>query len=336
MNFTDCGIFGFDVSRWQDVNATPQKIDFVKMKEYGASFVVIKVGQLALPDEDFADNWLNAKTAGIPRSAYWFCDKNASGKAQASKFWNLVRNDQPEGMLYADYENGSWTDWNQLYAFLYELQQLSGYPSSRIGIYTGYYYWAGHSPTNSLSLSWFSKFPLWLAWYSENPAYVKIPKPWTECLLWQSGTPAIGLEVGAESREIDYNKFNGDAEKFKQFMGGEAVPPDNGGEVTVLYYADLKSGATSNVRQGPGLTYAYAAGSPIAGPVTVSIISEKVQADGYDWYLINSPVAGYIALTTSYMNFRPASSQPSEDYPVKVTVQMSSGKVYESTNLVLK
>lgn len=337
MNFEDFGIFGFDVSFYQDINTTPQKINFVKMKNYGASFVVIKVGQDTYADEDFEDNWRNAKEAGLPRSAYWFCDKDSTGKSQAARFWNLIKDDQPEGMLFADYEQGSWTDWNQLYYFLQTLQQLSGYPSNRIGIYTGNGYWPDHSPYSWNSLNWFKQFPLWIASYTSSPITVDIPLPWTECLIWQTGTPPIGVQAGAESKEIDHNKFNGDPNKFKLFMGGEPYTPPEGGTV-ILYYADLKAGYTSNVRNGPGLGYSVK--TTLTGPLTVRITSEKTTADGYDWYQIDSPTSGYIALTSSYTSFRPADTTPTQPYPVKadINIVMSDGTTvyYGSTPLTKK
>lgn len=325
MNFEDFGIFGFDVSFYQDINATPQKIDFAKMKAYGASFAVIKAGQFNYADEDFGDNWVNCKKAGLPRSSYWFCDKDDSGTAQARRYWSLMKYDQPEGMLFADYETGSWIDWKQLADFVKTLQDLSGYPSQRIGIYTGYYYWLDHSPANLASRNWFKQFPLWLASYSSTPSIVKVPTPWTECLIWQDGTPAIGWQVGAESREIDHNRFNGDPNKFKQFMGGVPVTPPTGEDMTVLYYADLKPGYISNVRNGAGLSYSTK--TTITGPLTVDIVSQKVVADGYDWYQIQSPTTGWIALTSSYTNFRAAT--PPATGTAKATIEMPDGTIWK-------
>ena len=325
MNFEDFGIFGFDVSFYQDVNATSQKIDFAKMRGYGASFAVIKAGQYTYADEDFGDNWKNCKEAGLPRSSYWFCDKDDSGQAQARRYWNLMRYDQPEGMLFADYESGSWTDWRQLYNFLKELQNLSGYSSDRIGIYTGYYYWTDHSPLTTLSLNWFKQFPLWIAAYSVSPAFVRVPKPWTECLLWQDGTPPVGWLAGAESKEIDHNRFNGEPDKFERYMGGVPVTPPPGGDV-IHYYADLKTGYTSNVRNGAGLSYSTK--TQLTGPLTVSIVSEKTTVDGYDWYQIESPTTGWIALTTSYTNFRSATPTPPTG-TMKVTAEMPDGTIWK-------
>lgn len=319
MIFDDQGIIGFDVSFYQDNNYTPQQIDFVKMRNYGASFVVIKVGQKTYLDPDFGYNWSKAKEACIPRSAYWFCDDSLSGPEQARLFWEAVKNDPAEGMYFADFEGGSWTHWTQLYNFLAEFKTLSGLPSERIGIYTGHPYWVEFGPRTLAQKIWFSQFPLWIAWYTWNPDYVKIPDTWTECLLWQEGTPPIGYEVGVESREIDKNRFNGGIEKFKQYLGTPPiiVPPD--GENMIFYYADLKANFTSNVRSGAGTNYSIS--RVLTGPQTVSLLSEKITSGGYDWYKIGENE--YIALTTSYENFRPAGTTPTEPKPV-ITVTLEA------------
>lgn len=306
MNFTDNGYFGYDVSFYQDIDTTPQKIDFMKMRNYGASFVIVRTGQYTYQDEDFKDNWANAKAAGIPRGSYWFCDADSTGVSQARLYANLLGNDRGEGIHFADFEGGSWTNWKELYNFISEFQYKTGLPNDRVGIYTGYYYWKKYGPQTAAERKWFGKYPLWLAWYSSNPLSVLVPEPWTEVVLWQDAIHTNGLEVGVESREIDHDKFNGNSDTFIRFFGQEPVtPPPTGGEV-ILYYADLKSGYTSNVRSGPGLA------SPIIdsllGPVTISIVSEAVPQDNYVWYQISAPKSGWIALTSSYTNIRKADS----------------------------
>lgn len=221
MIFNDSGIFGFDVSFYQDNNQTPQKIDFVKMKNYGASFVIIKVGQNTYKDEDFLDNWANAKEAGLPRGAYWFLDILTPGKSQAQTCWNLLKNDPPEGPIFVDFEKdlrGMIPSWNEVYNFISELQFLSGFPNNKLGIYTGYYIWKDYGPVTKEQRDWFKKYILWLAWYSGSPTNVLLPYPWTECVIWQDGTPSVGIAAGVESLEIDHNKFNGDLIKFSQIF----------------------------------------------------------------------------------------------------------------------
>lgn len=225
MPFSDYGIFGFDISKWQDVDATPQGVDFAKMRNYGAAFVIIKTGQGAAADPDFARNWADAKAAGLPRASYWFYDPRYPPQSQAAKWWSLVRYDLPEGSLWLDLEHpaswgGSFGTWQSWKVMLDEIKRLSGL---RVGIYTGYYYWK--DKTIGADLNYFKQYPLWLAWYTSSPAYVSVPAPWNEVLIWQTGTPAIGIEAGAESLEIDYNKFNGTQEQFILEFGGLPLPP---------------------------------------------------------------------------------------------------------------
>lgn len=222
MNFYDLGIFGFDVSFYQDNNETPQQIDFVKMKNYGASFVVVKVGQNNFKDSDFDYNWKKAKEAGLPRAAYWFLDVYTSGKSQAQLCWSILKSDPPEGPIFVDFEKnlqGLIANWGEVYNFIVELQSLSGLPNEKIGIYTGYYIWIDYGPADKSQKDWFKKYLLWLAWYSSNPSIVSVPYPWTECIIWQDGTPAIGLSVGVESKEIDHDKLNGGVDKLLSIFG---------------------------------------------------------------------------------------------------------------------
>lgn len=226
MDFNYQGIFGFDVSVWQDVNSTPQQIDFVKMKNSGARFCGVKVGQGTWNDPDFRYNWLKSKDAGLVRMGYWFCDANIKPEIQAQKYWELLQLDfDPNEMQWADYENRSWTDWYQLYTFMNEFQRLSGLPNEKMGVYTGYPYWMQHSPSSQFYKDYFAMHPLWLAWYTTSISFVKVPPPWKEVLLWQDGTPPI--DVGQESPTIDHDMFNGDEIKFKKYFGGSQVitPP---------------------------------------------------------------------------------------------------------------
>lgn len=222
VNFDYAGIFGFDISKWQDDPTTPQKNNFQKMKDYGASFAISKAGQYNFQDISFSDNWKRSKENGLSRGSYWFCDSRSDGKSQAQKYWEiLLKNGYDGEICFADYEGGAWNTWKELYNFIYEFQRISNIPSHKIGIYTGYYFWLENMPKADSERIFFKKFPLWLAYYTEDVTFVKVPKPWSEeeLILWQSGTPAIGEEAGVESREIDYNKFQGNSERFFKYFG---------------------------------------------------------------------------------------------------------------------
>jgi len=236
MNFTDGNVIGADVSLYQDDNGTLQRIDFTKMVGQGASFVIVRAGQNAWVDPDFAYNWANAKAAGLPRGSYWFYDSRYPPLAQAELFAGLFATDKPELELWLDLEEaygGSYAGWKNWKIFLTRLHELL--PSVKIGIYTGYYYFTGKIPASEYPF--FSAFGLWIAWYTSNPANVSIPVPWTNCLYWQWGTPSWGLAWGCESIEIDMNKFNGTAAEFsaRYGIGGgtDPMPTDKYYLVTV-------------------------------------------------------------------------------------------------------
>ena len=225
MNFNDSGIYGFDISFYQDDNNTPQGINFQKMKSSGADFVIIRGGQNTWIDPDFSTNWANSKSAGLPRAAYWFYDPRASPLSQAKLFCGLVADDKPEGRMWLDLEfpasyGGSYGASNNFRTCLDEIKKLS---KCRVGIYTGYYWW--HDHVVAADRAQYAQYPLWLAAYTSYPANVKVPSPWSECLIWQDGTPSIGISVGVESKEIDHNKFNGGTTQFANEFGSAAESP---------------------------------------------------------------------------------------------------------------
>lgn len=242
MNFDNNGIKIYDVSFYQSIMFeyidgkrielpfNKQKhVDFEKMKKK-ADAVIIKCGQRNYSDPAFNINWEMAGKSGIPRGSYWFCDKNETPKKQAQLYYSLIKHDIGEGFHAADFEalsspNGSWLDLNSLYIFINEFQQLSGLPDEKIAVYTGYYDFA--DAIKNANIDWFSKFPLWLAWYINNPDYVKIPGTWKEVTLWQYGTPVEGYDAGVHSLEIDSSFFNGNAEKFKKFFQKKELPDEN-------------------------------------------------------------------------------------------------------------
>lgn len=209
---------GYDVSKWQDDNATPIQIDFNYMKSTGAKFCGVKVGQLNYADPDFIYNWRECKKAGLLRFGYWFCDKYGSPLAQARKYWELLQVDfDPNEMQFADYEYGSWEDWGSLEIFMDEFQRLSGLSDEKFGIYTGYYHWLAHRPTNLEKRKKFGRHSLWEAWYTSDVSEVLYPTEFKEVLIWQDSV--ISEYVGQESIKIDHDKFNGGLSKLHYYMG---------------------------------------------------------------------------------------------------------------------
>ena len=66
------------------------------------------------------------------------------------------------------------------------------------------------------STSWLRDYPLWLAQYNVSKPN---PWPWADWTFWQYGTPAIGEQLGMESKDVDVDYFNGDIEALEKFCG---------------------------------------------------------------------------------------------------------------------
>ncbi len=125
--------------------------------------------------------------------------------------------------LFADFEEaygGQYQGWRKWYDFLERLKELVG--DKEISVYTAFYYWRDNAPnatTQKDSLEYFHQYPLWIANY--GAAEPSVPKPWgeNEWLFWQFTEVGDGELYGVESKGIDLNYFNGDAEAFRQRFG---------------------------------------------------------------------------------------------------------------------
>jgi GH25 family lysozyme M1 (1,4-beta-N-acetylmuramidase) len=275
MNFQ--GITGFDISHWQGVT------NFQKMKDGGASFVIMKAGQGNWEDPRFDVNWKAAKGV-LPRASYWYFDNRYPPKEQARKYFDIIRGDL-DGMCWLDLEDrntGIYAGWRNWYDFITELKLI--YPGVRIGIYSGFYYIVEMlSYATSLQKKYFAQYPLWLANYQPDPFHpnynsILIPLPWLEYLILQSGTPAIGPEAGVSSKEIDYNQFNGDAAKFRQFFGGDVSTPP---EEPTMEQWKITWDDGARLRSGPGINYTGTAILP--DNAVVNVLQVKTISAGEAW-----------------------------------------------------
>ena len=218
---------GVDVSFYQDKNDTPQKIDFLQMRQAGAEFVILRVGQNVWVDEDFEHNWTAAKVVGLPRGSYWFYDSRIEPTVQADLWAKQFQGDFGELPLFADFEeeyHGLYGEWQHFKMFLERIKKLA--VNHEIGIYTGYLYWQERVVDRGGDLAYFKQFPLWIANYETSaPA---VPKPWSseDWLFWQWTNNGNGSLYGVESKNIDMNFFNGDVVAFRaRFKLTEFIPP---------------------------------------------------------------------------------------------------------------
>ena len=232
-------IIGADVSFYQDDNATPQKVDFAKMKANGAEFVILRAGQGSWSDPDFRDYWQSAK--GIfPRGSYFYYDNRFNPKEQADLYVQQFNGDFGELPLFCDFEDrraGSYRKWQDWYTFIERLKALV--PNKEIGIYTAYYYWLERTAVKGIpaaSLEYFKQYPLWVANYKVDKPLV--PKPWTEWTFWQYTDKGDGSLYGVESKNIDLNYFNGDLAALQTRFKLDGFTPSHDGINSLLATLD--------------------------------------------------------------------------------------------------
>jgi lysozyme len=252
---------GFDIYRGDDNIETPNKINFNLAIENNMSFVFIKAGGGRFVDPLFKDSWARSKDVGLLRGAYWWLTPDRSPSEQVTTLLSQLNGDIGELPVVVDYERQptGWPQWadrgralNYLKQFLYEVEV---YTKKIPAIYTGPSYWAEMGSTDSYWL----KYPLWIANYSNDhktPLNQPIvPKPWSFWTFWQWGDKLDGLKIGLESKDADYNYYNGtvsdlllrygkdippvvDKQKFSIFeicFGQPTEIPDNTSGVAVVY-----------------------------------------------------------------------------------------------------
>lgn len=242
MTFIDNGIFGFDISTYQDASTTSQVVDFQKMKDYGASFVIIRVGQGNFIDQDWQVHKDNSRGI-LPRAPYWFYDPIREPVAQADLLMSAIGTEIFEGRIWLDLEFA----WSGAYSAPKYWRAFRNRIKSRgflFGIYTRKTWW-DDKVTLAEALD-FSIDPFWVAQY--NSVLDFIPKGVSHPMLWQDGTPSIGHDAGVESVEIDRDKWNSHFD-FSAEWNAIPVPPPIGG---LMYFKVVST--SSNLRSSAGVS----------------------------------------------------------------------------------
>lgn len=216
-----------------DVSFYQEAIDFVKMKAAGVDGVIIRAGQRYWVDPKFSINWEAAKSAGLLRGSYWFYDGREDPKKQANLWYSLIKSDMGELVHVPDLEDnygGTYANKASRKLFVSEFQSVSKLPDKKIVIYSGFYWWNENMGADA----WFSKYRLWLAWYSPEEV-VRVPAPWTESglILWQYTSSGDGAKYGVTSKEIDLSWYNGTPAQFAAEFGtvSEPTEPPTGGSM---------------------------------------------------------------------------------------------------------
>jgi GH25 family lysozyme M1 (1,4-beta-N-acetylmuramidase) len=292
------GICGFDASTYQDSPDIVGHIDFQKMSAWGANFTILKAGQGNWADPDFATSWKNAKGI-LPRASYWYYDNRYPPKDQARRYFDIIKYDL-EGICWLDLEDrqaGIYAGWHNWYDFIEELKAI--YPGVRIGIYTGFYYWMDYTIyATRAQRDYFGQYPLWISNYGAkgsdplkpNYSTILIPLPWLDYKILQTGTPIVGLDVGVESKEVDYNQFSGTLFEFANFFGVKLPQPTEGDP--------MYQGKTSMIAK----VWDTISGQQIKELPAGTVVKGDAPAAGYAH--ITSPVNGYTK-TIWLVNYAP-------------------------------
>lgn len=267
-----------DVSFWQgdiDWDLMASKTDTIG----------IRAGQRNWPDTKFIRNYTEAKRRRMRRLVYWFCDDRESPGSQAKLLLDLIGNDPPEMGVYPDWEKsfgGAFRGLPNVVSMMEAIER--GLPMCEVGLYTGFWWFVEHSNVilNINQYNYLKNKPLWLAWYTDNPAEVKIPGAvWTKLTHWQKGTPAVGRAYGADSEEIDMNVPNmTNTEFYTRYGTGDPVPdPDPEDPMPTLFGEVIVT--ELNIR-------------PVAGTVFASLGKLKQ----YDLIEASEEVGGWWKLTS--------------------------------------
>lgn len=193
---------GIDVSKYQgDIDWETLATTPFDNKQMRFSFIKATEG-LDITDEQFKDNWKNAKEAGLTRGAYHFFIAGISGKLQALHFIQKVfleKSDLPPVIdIEETYDINSDTLRYQLQECLTIIEEH--YKIKPI-IYTSVHFHQQYLK------SFFVNYPLWIAHYTSN-SKPNINVPW---LFWQHTNTGM---ISGIDKNVDFNVFNGDSLAF--------------------------------------------------------------------------------------------------------------------------
>lgn len=196
-------MIGIDVSRWQG------KIDFEKVKEAGAEFVIMRLGIQSNYDKDISvdsyyhENIVAAKQAGLKVGVYVYTTAINNELAKEHAKWTLEVLDGLELDFPIAYD---WENWKYLKSYNVSMHTLSeAFNTFAREVNKGGYEAMLYSSKYYLENIWKNRlnYPVWLAHYTtkEKSSYEG------DYILWQlSSTGSIPGISGSVDVDIYYNK----------------------------------------------------------------------------------------------------------------------------------
>lgn len=189
---------GLDISHYQgDIDWN--KLRNAQIQGAPVSFVFVKATEgTSIWDENFNQNFYNAKKNDIVRGAYHYFSPSTSGKAQAKHFCKIVQLDVHDLPPVLDVEElGDCTPAQLQHEVLQWMDCVEKHYSVTPILYTGYKF-----RTSYLNTPNFDRYPYWIAHYYVDSLEYK--GEWT---FWQHTD--VGKVDGIKG-DVDINVFKGD------------------------------------------------------------------------------------------------------------------------------
>ena len=171
---------GIDVSKWQG------KIDFNKVKEAGASFVMIRVGSQNgvngeyVIDPYFEANVSSAIKSGLKVGVYFYSYADSKKEAKKQAKWVIEKIKKYKVTLPVAFDWECYSSFNEMDISLFELNEIAD--SFLKEIEKNGYEVMLYGSKNYLNSVWkYNKNDVWLAHYSENTDYQNDFVMWQLC-----------------------------------------------------------------------------------------------------------------------------------------------------------
>jgi len=216
--------FGIDVSSWQGkidwevISAHTPKVHFIGIRS-GISW--------GYSDKWFARNWAEAKRVRILRSAYHVIYPASSALRQMDHLFHLLKEDFGELPITLDMELDHGQSKDRVTSAILECADII---RARSGVQPIVYSRANWIDTHTNEGTWRNAFKWWLAQYlrenKEHPGPPRLPKgvDREHCIIHQ--TAAMPPSFGVESKELDYNRWQGDLMSLYAFVGDTPLEPE--------------------------------------------------------------------------------------------------------------
>ena len=177
---TDDTEIGIDVSKWQG------DIDFQKVKDAGATFVLMRLGVQSADkslsiDSYYKENIKKAKEAGLKVGVYLYSIATSKSEAikQADFVLDTLDKETLDLPIVFDWE--SWSDWNTFKISFHDINEIANTFIERVNEkgYKGMLY----SSKFYLETIWENKknYPVWLAHYTKKTTYEGSYDIWQLC-----------------------------------------------------------------------------------------------------------------------------------------------------------